>query len=201
LSSSMFNNDGDAVALFSPDGVLIDQYSYPKDPGIDISIGRTPDQLGGFQVLASVTKGSPNSPPQPTVTPTPAPTEKPTKEPKPTETPKPVKNQTLPTTIPPLKNANSQSVLADSTVYSSTRNVVAPTRTASNDSQPTSILIKKTSSSSKERFPQKRILVKGVTSSTPQMVAIISGGILFLSCGILMYLKKKEIWVFGKNKE
>jgi hypothetical protein len=27
LSSSMFNNDGDTVALFSSDGILIDQYS------------------------------------------------------------------------------------------------------------------------------------------------------------------------------
>jgi len=48
LSSSMFNNDGDTVALFSPDGTLIDHYSYASDPGDDISIGRTPDATGDF---------------------------------------------------------------------------------------------------------------------------------------------------------
>src|ERR1700733_10992481 len=30
LSSSMFNNDGDTVALFAPDGTLIDHYTYVK---------------------------------------------------------------------------------------------------------------------------------------------------------------------------
>src|ERR1700722_16169834 len=53
LSSSMFNNDGDTVALFSPHGTLLDQYIYTKDPGVDVSIGRTPDETGGFQILAS----------------------------------------------------------------------------------------------------------------------------------------------------
>ena len=78
LPSSMFNNDGDTVALFTPDGQLVDQYVYSADPGIDVSIGRTPDGTGDFHLLISATRGSPNSPLRPPDTATPEPTVKPT---------------------------------------------------------------------------------------------------------------------------
>jgi hypothetical protein len=66
LSSSIFNSGGDSIALFVPDGTLIDQYQYTNDPGTDISIGITPDATGYFKVLAFATRGSPNSNPLPT---------------------------------------------------------------------------------------------------------------------------------------
>lgn len=203
LSSSMFNNDGDTVALFSPDGTLIDHYSYSKDPGVDISIGRTPDMTGDFQVLASSTKGSPNSPPQPTPTPTPEPTDKPTKEPKPTETPKPVKSQSVTITSQPVKSlAANQGVLSASTTdFDSENSSLSPTQIASDDARPTSILRENiTISPKKDKVnSQKRILIKGISDSLPQMVAIIVGGLLFVSCGILIFLKKKEIWIWRQK--
>ena len=62
---SFLNNDGDYVVLFAPDGTIIDQYQYTKDPEADVSIGRSPDGLDAFTILSSATKGSQNSNPQP----------------------------------------------------------------------------------------------------------------------------------------
>jgi lamin tail-like protein len=193
LSSSMFNNDGDTVALFAPDGTLIDHYTYTKDPGTDISMGRTPDGTGDFQILASATEGSPNSSPQPTSTPTPMPTEKPTKEPKPTDTPKPVKSVTaipIPTTTK--SSPTNKSVLSASTTHAVLSHISLSPQSATNSSHPTSIL-KSVATQAKKKItdtPTKRVLVKGASSSIGQFVAVILGGIVFLTCGILLYLKK-----------
>src|SRR5260221_2407173 len=142
LSSSMFNNDGDTVVLFAPDGTLLDDYAYTRDPGFDVSIGRTPDGNGSFQVLALATKGNPNSSPQPTDTPTPEPTERPTKAPKPTETPKPVKSVnviTIPTVIK--SSTTNKNVLADSTTNAGVSNSsLSTTRPATDGAYPTAIL-------------------------------------------------------------
>ena len=77
LSSSMFNDtcgsSCDYVALFSPDGSIVDQFQYTsemiKQEGK--TIGRSPDGSDAFTVLSSQTKGSQNSIPQPSPTPTP----------------------------------------------------------------------------------------------------------------------------------
>jgi hypothetical protein len=200
LSSSMFNNDGDTVALFSSDGTLVDHYSYANDPGVDISIGRTPDATGDFQILASVTQGSANSSPKPTDTPTPAPTDKPTKAPKPTETPIPTKTKTTSVTVP--TSTSSKSVLADEisnpiiqTTSSSTKKV------GSDDARPTSILGMSTKTPIKKVLPtpKKRILVEGISSSIPQLIAVSIGGLMLISCGILMYFKKKGMWFFRRD--
>lgn len=114
LSSSMFNNDGDTVELFAPDGILVDHYTYTKDPGIDTSIGRAPDGTGNFQVLTSVTEGSPNSLSQPTSTPTPR--DKPTKESKPADKQKPAKSVNTAATPTSINNSvANKNILADST--------------------------------------------------------------------------------------
>ncbi len=195
LSSSMFNNDGDTVALFAPDGALVDHYTYTSDPGVDISIGRTPDGTGDFQVLASATQGSPNSPPLPTATATPAPTDKPTyspspvhsKEPKPTDTPKPVKSTFVPT------SSSIKNILA-STVTSVKNNFLVPTKTASNGAYPTSILGVSTKSAERKKtpIPTTPVLISNASLVLTRIIAISTGGLLLLGCGILIYLKKKN---------
>ena len=199
LSSSMFNNDGDTVALFSPDGTLLDQYIYTKDPGVDVSIGRTPDETGGFQILASATKGSPNSSPQPTNTPTPAPTEKQASTPKPTVTPK---LQATPTPVKTKSNSNSlatatnsNTLLADDITSTVENNSVSSIKIGSSSANPTSILGIRTKSVEKKvpKQPQKKVLVKGIASSLPQLIVIILGGAAFIACGILIYLKRRKI--------
>ncbi len=199
LSSSMFNNDGDTVALFSPDGTLLDQYTYTKDPGVDVSIGRTPDETGNFQILSSVTEGSPNSSPQPTNTPTPSPTEKPAPTPKPTVTPKPTATPT------PIKTKSTSSSLTTSTTSIGTNTILAdditstiknqsvpPIKTSSTSADPTSVLGMSTKSAEKkvQKQPQKKVLVNGVASSLPQVIVIILGGAAFIACGIVIYFKK-----------
>lgn len=101
LTSNMFNNSGDTVAIFDADGNLIDHYQYSANPGKNISIGRTPDQIGGFSILLTATPGSANSGPLPTSTPTPTPTPAPTPSPTPTPTPTPTPKPTgTPTPTP-----------------------------------------------------------------------------------------------------
>jgi hypothetical protein len=191
LSSSIFNNDGDIIALFSPDGNLLDQYTYTKDPGEDISIGRTPDITGDFTVLASVTKGGPNSSAQPTVTPTPSPTDKPTKAPNPTDTPKPAKttSSSNSTKITSASNTKIPTTATTSIVFRGS--LVSKGKISS--TSPTSILGASTTAEEKKptSVPRKTVLVKAASNSLPQVIAICIGGVLFLSCGILMYLKKK----------
>lgn len=68
--SSMLNNSGDYIVLFSSDGTIIDQYQYTIDPGTDIIIGRSPDG-GSFVTLSTASKGSTNGS---ATTPSPSPT-------------------------------------------------------------------------------------------------------------------------------
>ena len=198
LSSSIFNNSGDTVALFASDGTLVDHYDYASDPGTDVAIGRTPDATGDFQVLSFATRGSPNSNPKPPDTPTPAPTDKPTPTSKPTVTPKPIKSAAVPS------SAIDKSILADSTVVSNEKKIVSsPTRFASNGAYPTAILGASTKTNEKKfvnKFKQP-VLVKGASSALPQIVAVCVGGLLLLGCGILLYLKKQGIWIFGPERE
>lgn len=198
LDSSMFNNDGDTIALFASDGILLDHYAYAQDPGEDISIGRTPDGIGDFQVLTAATQGGSNSSPKPPDTPKPAPTDKPTKEPNPTETPKPAKTTTSVTTSLTTKNlGTNQSVLADSITNADLKSTSLTTkRIGSNGAYPTSIIQKRTvpTKDLNEKYPQKRVLVKGVSTAVPQFIFVSLGGVLFICCGILLYLKKRRLW-------
>jgi Lamin Tail Domain len=192
LSSSMFNNNGDTIALFDQNGTLVDHYVYTKDPRVDVSIGRVPDETGDFQALAYATRGSPNSPPKPTITPPPTPIIKPTKIPKPTVTPKPVKTSQVTQVT---SAAGDNSVLADATYYTEQETSLTPSKTGSNSASPTSILrisikpkIKKSAI-----VPTQQVMVEGTTSSLQEYIAISIGGILFMACGILIYFKKLKI--------
>ncbi len=187
LSSSMFNNDGDSVALFSLDGVLLDHYQYSNDPGEDISIGRSPDGAGGFALLTNATRGSANSQPKPPDTPTPEPTSKPTRVPTETKTPTSIPTERVKSTsLNPTISLNDD--FDEST--GSTR------KSASIGARPTSILGVSTKSAEKKptQKSNKEVLVKGVTSSVTPLVAMSFGGLFLLSCGILLYVKKKGLW-------
>ncbi|MGI8420444.1 MAG: lamin tail domain-containing protein [Candidatus Levyibacteriota bacterium] len=188
LSSAMFNNDGDTLALFSPEGQLIDQYHYNKDPGVDIAMGRTPDATGGFSMLTNATRGSANSAPKPTTAPTPGPTTKPTKEPKATSAPTTTKNS-VDTAI---DNPNS-SLNADDETTVNSQDISESEGSVS--AQPTSILGVATKAGEQRKAkPTPQVMVKGSTTGTLPFLLTSFGGLFLLSCGILLYLKKKGIW-------
>jgi hypothetical protein len=99
-TSSFLNNSGDWVVLFDQNGTVLDKYQFNSDPGKDISIGRYPDNSGGFLTLAYSTKADANSaPPTPVPTDSPQPTPTPTITSAPTPTPSPSPTKT-PTPTP-----------------------------------------------------------------------------------------------------
>lgn len=74
--SNRLNNSGDTITLQDPTGTTIDSYAYSSDPGIDVSITRTPD--GGTWQASPQTPSPSTSDPTPTPTPTPSPSPSPT---------------------------------------------------------------------------------------------------------------------------
>ncbi len=199
--SSMFNNDGDSVVLFAPDGAILDQFTYTKDPE-SYAIGRSPDVMGNFVVLASSSKGSANSDPLPTATITPSPTLKPTATPKvptPSNSPTPIKTPT-PTKI----STNTGKTTADDTD--------SITKTSDDEFEeidlsgvPTAILgigtkaaEKKASSVTAKSKKNTKPLVKDFSDSEKQgfpfhIVFLSLGGVLLIGCAILIFIKKKRM--------
>lgn len=187
LSSSIFNNDGDTVALFTPDGQLVDQYHYSSDPGVDISIGRTPDATGGFSVLTNATRGSANSVAKPPDTPTPAPTTKPTKAPSPTKTPAASSDSA--------SNGSGSSTDLGSVGVSGRGVATDDEKIGTKGAHPTSILgIATKAAERKKNQPTPEVMVKGSSSNTLPLMLTSFGGLFLLACGILVYLKKRRIW-------
>jgi hypothetical protein len=190
--NSFLNNGGDHVVLFDSTGSIIDQYEYAHDPGIDISIGRSPDATGEFQILASATQGQPNSVPQPTPTdvPTSTPTPSntpipptPTKTPTPTLTQKtqtPTKTPTPKPTITPSPTPKPGSVSPKITVR------LGPTSVLGQSTN--SATIKPTSPK-----PKPKILVQSASDTKfPFLIVSITGSILFIACAILIFLKIRK---------
>lgn len=73
--SNRLNNGGDTVYLKDTSAVTIDSYTYSTDPGLDKSLGRSPDG-GSWATLTTSSKGSANggtSSSAPTPTPTSSP--------------------------------------------------------------------------------------------------------------------------------
>lgn len=75
--SNRLNNGGDSIFLKDSSGTTIDNYSYSSDPGIDKSIGRSPDG-SGWTTLTAQSRDSSNgssstSTPSPSPSPTPSP--------------------------------------------------------------------------------------------------------------------------------
>lgn len=213
LTSSMFNNGGDYAVLFDNTGNIVDQYSYTKDPGTDVSIGRVPDGVGDFAILASATKGSANSQPQP------SPTLSPTKEPTPTHTPSPTpikSEQAKAPTATPTSKPTSATKLPISTSISSQKTTLSSneattfiadlvTGTPSIDLSP-SIAATESSeaavlaeSISNTPVPTKkpRTLVQSAQAFNyfPLLFSGV-GGICLIVCGILMFIK-----IRSKNQE
>lgn len=59
--SNRLNNTGDIVSLINSDGLVVDTYTYDKDPGVDQSYGRFPNGTGNFSHLQSATKATENT--------------------------------------------------------------------------------------------------------------------------------------------
>lgn len=70
--SNRLNNGGDTITLKDQSNQDIDSYSYTGDPGINVSIGRNPDE-GSWSTLEFSSKGTPNINTQPSPTPSPSP--------------------------------------------------------------------------------------------------------------------------------
>ncbi len=71
--SDRLNNGKDSIYLKDSSGTLVDNVPYNSDPGIDKSIGRSPDG-GSWAALASISRNSTNgSPSSPTPAPSPSP--------------------------------------------------------------------------------------------------------------------------------
>lgn len=198
--SSMFNNDGDSVVLFGPDGALLDQFTYTKDPE-SYSIGRSPDLTGGFTVLASVSKGSANSAPLPTATMTPAATVKPTATPK---VPTPPKEPTPTKTPTPQKSAAANSEKTTGDEYESVTEAEESVEEIDLSGVPTAILgigtkaaEKKAVAANAKNKKDKKILVKDFSGSENQgfpfhIVFLSLGGVLLIGCAILIFVKKRR---------
>lgn len=115
--STRLNNDGDTITLKDEKQNEIDKVNYDQDPGLDISLGRSPDGET-WGVLATTSKGGQNGSllaptstptPSPTPTSTPANTPTPTKSPTFTPTPKPTTLTPTPTTASTLTSTPSSS--------------------------------------------------------------------------------------------
>lgn len=114
--TNRLNNGGDNIYLKDSNGNIIDNYSYDSDPGINKSIGRSPDG-DSWTILVSSSKGSSNGETLPTPTPTPSPTPTPqstsvptpTPTPTPTSSPSPAKLKTTTPSKTPVPSLNPTS--------------------------------------------------------------------------------------------
>lgn len=199
LTSSMFNNDGDSVVLFDTNGNVIDQYTYTKDPGENISFGRNPDGSGDFSFLTSATQGQQNASGQatptlsPTKTLTPTHTPVPSRMPTPSHTPTPKKTET-PT---PASKTKLTSIPTSSQSFTSNKNTSSldPTieddlsLSASDSSQ--EAVLAASISAKPTPIAKLKVLVKAATKKTNYLPFIFSsiGGVCLLLCGILIYRK------------
>ncbi len=192
LSSSMFNNSGDSVVLLSPDGSVVDQYKYIEDPGSDGIIGRNPDGNGSFQLLASATRGSPNSPPLPPPTSTPAPTLKPTKQPTATKVPTSAKSKTSNHTD---STTETERVSANTITQANTIKKIGSTvaKVATNGAYPTPILGASSSALKKKPTarPTEKLLIKSA-SDTRIPLTVTAVGVVGIACGILVYFIRRS---------
>lgn len=69
--TNRLNNSGDTLLLVNGAGTTIDSYSYASDPGINKTVGRSPNGTGNFGLLTESSKGAQNGSAQalPTSTP------------------------------------------------------------------------------------------------------------------------------------
>lgn len=197
LSSAIFNNSGDHIVLFNQVGEVIDQYEYDSDPGVDISLGRSPNGEGQFNILAAATKGGENSAPlpAPTLTPTPSPsplpTVKPTKEPTPTKAPTLSHSPSLGPTAKFIKLPTPVSRQDGST---KTEIMFSVNKEATHDAQPTAILGVSTSAVTTTLAKNnKQTLINSATKNNSlNGLFFIIGAVFLASCGILIFFRSKK---------
>lgn len=184
--TSLLNNSGDKIVLFDASGKIVDRYEYTKDPGIDFTIGRSPDGNGTFEFLVSATRGEPNSEILPTVTPTPTITPLPTHTPTPTKIPTPTKSVT-PTIS---KETTSPTNAAHIQKSKSLRTTIHPTINLS--AVPTSVL--GASVSGQKNVKKKQVLVKDAAMQKNPIAqfVIIAGSLCLIASGIIVFIKKQH---------
>ncbi|HSW87578.1 MAG TPA: lamin tail domain-containing protein [Candidatus Saccharimonadales bacterium] len=198
LSSSMFNNDGDAVVLFDENKNIVDQYTYDKDPGSAVSFGRSPDGMGEFALLSSTTKGSENASIQSTPTLSPTKTLTPTHTPTPPPTSTPTRTPTAtraPTPNPTSKITQSSPSLVTQTDPYEDIDMV-DTKTASLTATQAShegVLSASISASTKPKISKMpKSLVKLAQSfNFLPLIFSVAGGVCLVVCGILVYWKMR----------
>lgn len=119
--SNRLNNGGDNIKLKDKNSTVIDEKSYDKDPGVDISLGRYPDGENNWGVLMSSSPNAPNNSfapvptPTPTSVPTSAPASDPTSTPAPSATSQP-QNSPTPTKKPVVKTPTPIETEAELTI-------------------------------------------------------------------------------------
>ncbi len=183
--TNRLNNSGDSIYLKDPSGNIIDNYSYNSDPGMNKSIGRSPDG-GNWTVLASSSKGSSNgeqssSTPTPTPKPTPTPTPKPTIKPSPTPSPTPTHTPTPTPTISPEANAPTSTPVAKSEGLS----FIWARKIASSASKITSVAGVKTSAT-----PEAQTIVENQKQNNPFIwIGLI---FIFAAAGAVGYIYLKR---------
>jgi len=196
--SSFLNNSGDYVVLFSPDGQIVDQYEYTKDPGENITIGRSPDGSGEMVILISSTKGEENSS-LPTLTPTN------TQAPTPSNTATPTLKPTLTSTKTPTPaSTKTPTPTSVNTTTSSSLALASSTTTKKLASSNSSVLGQKTlrlSTPSSTITPTKKEDRKEQKVNNLFAFILIFAGVIFITtCAILGFLfyKKKKIKKYGE---
>lgn len=191
--NAMFNNGGDKVVLFDPQGNIVDSYQYTQDPGNDIAIGRFPDATGNFQTLALATEGESNSEPLPLASPTTTPIPTPSNTPKPTHTPVPTKAPS-PTKIPTTSYNSTRSSIATAVLIHPSPSSEETQPSINLSDIPTSVLgvsIATGSVSSLTKRSNKNVMIKSASSPRSALLnlALIIGSLSFIACGILVYLR------------
>lgn len=191
--TNRLNNAGDSIYLKDIGGATIDNYSYSSDPGINRSLGRSPDG-GSWALLISSSKGSTNGEASPTPTPNPTPT--PTPSPSPSSTPTP-----SPTPLPTTSSSGSKSKTNTSASKAPAPSLNPATPSPFTDITATSLPAKsvvKTSykiasvaAATTQPSPSAHIEVKNQKQTNP----LVWGGIflVFVGAGFLgyIYLKKR----------
>ena len=188
LSSSMFNDtcgsSCDYVALFSPDGSIVDQFQYTSEmiEQEGKTIGRSPDGPNSFTVLSSQTKGSQNSIPQPSPTPTPQSTTSQSSSPTSTKSKSPSPS---PKNSPsPASSKKTFSVLGSSQSAELTASSAAEFNLSASPTP---------SAEPKTEQPSNKMKIAGVVAGTG---AIVMG----VSVGLYLWYRKRLV-TRGKNKE
>lgn len=180
-TSSVFNNTGDYVVLFDQSGNIVDEYEYIDDPGPDVSLGRSPNGIGEFSLLVSLTKGSANSDARPIPTATSQPT------PTPSKIPTPTKEPTLKKLSPTMSSSSA------TTETQKGNQVSRQTKRVRISGIPTSVLTASTTAKKQiTSAPTPRVLVNAANDTKGSSVAVIVGALLFVACGILIFVKQRS---------